>query len=51
MLVEIVSKDQDVVQIHHYLALLYQVAKDVVHHSLESGWCIGETEVHDRCFE
>ena len=38
---------QDVVHVDHHIALIDEVLKDVVHHHLEGGWTIGETEEHN----
>jgi len=31
------TKDQNVIQVHHYDPLGYKSSKDVIHHSLEGG--------------
>ena len=46
----IVRVDQDVVKIDGH-ANVEKISKDVVHESLESGGCIGETKWHDKPFE
>ncbi|KAG5334045.1 hypothetical protein C0989_004507 [Termitomyces sp. Mn162] len=40
--------DEDVIKVYAHYTLCNEVLEDVVHHGLEGGWAIGETEEHDK---
>ncbi|KAG5349195.1 hypothetical protein C0989_005307, partial [Termitomyces sp. Mn162] len=40
--------DEDVVKVHTHYALCYKVLEDVVHHGLEGGGAIDESEEHNE---
>ncbi|KAG5349515.1 hypothetical protein C0989_003337 [Termitomyces sp. Mn162] len=40
--------NEDVVEVHAYYTLCNEVSEDVVYHSLESGWAVGETKEHNK---
>ena len=51
MLLDIVRENEDVVQIHDDVPLVDQITQDLVHHALEGGRGVAETEKHDGWFE
>ena len=44
-------EDQDVVEVHTYDTFLNQILEDVIHHCLEGGRGIGQSEKHHQGFE
>ncbi|KAG6875211.1 hypothetical protein C0993_010336 [Termitomyces sp. T159_Od127] len=51
VLLKCVSVDEDVVKIYAHYTLRDEVLEDVIHHCLESGWTVGESEEHDEGFK
>ena len=51
MLFNSFSENEYVVQVNHHNPFSYELLEDVIHHGLESGWAIGETEEHYQWFE
>jgi len=41
MFFQILSEDQDIVQINNYDVLYYKIIENVIHHCLECHWVIG----------
>ena len=46
-----VGVQQDVVHVDCHVAFINEVLENVIHHHLEGGQAIGETEEHDKGFE
>src|ERR1700685_2626882 len=44
-------KDEDVIQVDTDHVFSDEVLEDVVHHGLEGGWAVSETEEHHQWFE
>src|SRR5882762_7360860 len=42
---------QDVVQVDYYYPFHNELVEDVVHHGLEGGWAVSQTEKHHEGFE
>ncbi|KAG5723895.1 hypothetical protein E4T56_gene9823 [Termitomyces sp. T112] len=40
--------DEDVIEVHAHYTLHNEVLEDVIHHGLEGGQAVGETEEHDE---
>ncbi|KAG6872476.1 hypothetical protein C0993_002128, partial [Termitomyces sp. T159_Od127] len=51
VLLKRVSVDEDVVKVYAHYTLHDEVPKDVIHHCLESGWTVSESEEHDKGFK
>src|ERR1700677_1877979 len=51
MFLEILSKDEDVIYVDNDVSLVNEVLQDSIHHCLERGGRIGESEEHDRRFK
>ncbi|KAG5336895.1 hypothetical protein C0989_011634 [Termitomyces sp. Mn162] len=43
--------DENVIKVHAHYTLHNEVPEDVVHHSLEGGWAVGETKEHVEWLE
>ncbi|KAG5353619.1 hypothetical protein C0989_004728 [Termitomyces sp. Mn162] len=43
--------DEDVVQVHTHYTLCYEVPEDVIHHGLEGGGAVSESEEHNKQLE
>ena len=48
---EVLCEDQDVVEVYGDNAFSDEIFEYLVHHRLESGQAIGETEIHDEGFK
>ena len=46
MFFQILSEDQDVVQINNYDVLYYKIIENVIHHCLKWHWIIGYAKEH-----
>ena len=44
-------EDQDIIEVHTYDAFSNQILEDVIHHHLEGGQGIGQSEKHHQGFE
>ncbi|KAG6859862.1 hypothetical protein C0993_003367 [Termitomyces sp. T159_Od127] len=51
VLLKCVSVDEDVIKVYAHYTLHDEVSEDVIHHCLESGWTVGESEEHDKGFK
>ena len=51
MLCQRLGEDQDVIQVHTDHSFHDEVMEDVIHHCLEGGWTVGESEEHDQWFK
>src|SRR5882724_11278895 len=51
MLLHCLREDEDVIQVDADYTLGDQILEYLIHHGLESGWAVGETEEHDQGFE
>ena len=41
------GEDENVIKVHAHHSFYNEVLEDVIHHSLECSWAIGEAEEHD----
>ena len=48
---KVLGEDQDVVEVYRDDTFSDEVFEYLIHHHLESGWAIGETEIHDKGFK
>ena len=39
------------INVNGHEALVNELLENVIHHGLEGGWAVGETEVHDQGFK
>jgi len=48
MLIQICCKDQNVVNINYNFTRTDFLSEDLIHHTLERGWCIAQTKLHNK---
>jgi hypothetical protein len=51
MLFHSFCEDQDVVQVHTDHTFCDEILEDIIHHGLEGGWAVSETEEHHQRFK
>ncbi|KAG5349548.1 hypothetical protein C0989_003210 [Termitomyces sp. Mn162] len=51
VLLQCFGVDKDVVKVYKHYTFGNEVLEDILHHCLEGGWTIGESEEHDKRFK